>query len=70
MTEEKTGSEVLALAHNGNLSNGRMFPIIESFTGNTNRPCIRRRPHALGAALRSDADQRRRRNPSVPFAQR
>jgi hypothetical protein len=33
MAEEKTGSEVLALAHNGNLSNGRMFPIIESFTG-------------------------------------
>jgi hypothetical protein len=31
--EEKTGSEVLALAHNGNLSNGLMFPIIESFTG-------------------------------------
>lgn len=32
--EEKTGSEILALAHNGNLSNGRMFPIIESFGGN------------------------------------
>jgi hypothetical protein len=32
-TEEKTGAEILALAHNGNLSNGRMFPIIESFTG-------------------------------------
>ena len=31
--EEKTGSEILAIAHNGNLSNGRMFPIIESFTG-------------------------------------
>jgi len=31
--EEKTGGQVLALAHNGNLSNGRMFPIIESFTG-------------------------------------
>jgi len=31
--EEKTGGNVLALAHNGNLSNGRMFPIIESFTG-------------------------------------
>ena len=31
--EEKTGAEILALAHNGNLSNGRMFPIIESFTG-------------------------------------
>ena len=34
-TEEKTGGEVLAIAHNGNLSNGRMFPIIESFTGKT-----------------------------------
>ena len=31
--EEKTGGEVLAIAHNGNLSNGRMFPLIESFTG-------------------------------------
>jgi hypothetical protein len=30
--EEKTGGSVLAIAHNGNLSNGRMFPIIESFT--------------------------------------
>jgi hypothetical protein len=31
--EAKTGGSVLAIAHNGNLSNGRMFPIIESFTG-------------------------------------
>ena len=31
--EEKTGGELLAIAHNGNLSNGTMFPIIESFTG-------------------------------------
>jgi hypothetical protein len=31
--EDKTGGNVLAIAHNGNLSNGRMFPIIESFTG-------------------------------------
>ena len=30
-TEQKTGSEVLAIAHNGNLSNGRMFPVIEAF---------------------------------------
>jgi hypothetical protein len=33
MVEEKTGGQVLALAHNGNLSNGIMFPIVESFTG-------------------------------------
>jgi Protein of unknown function (DUF3604) len=31
--EQKTSGNVLAIAHNGNLSNGRMFPIIESFTG-------------------------------------
>jgi hypothetical protein len=31
--EQKTGGTVLAIAHNGNLSNGLMFPIIESFTG-------------------------------------
>jgi hypothetical protein len=30
-TEQKTGSEVLAIAHNGNLSNGRMFPMVEAF---------------------------------------
>jgi Protein of unknown function (DUF3604) len=30
-TEQKTGSEVLAIAHNGNLSNGLMFPMVEAF---------------------------------------
>jgi hypothetical protein len=30
--EDRTGGNVLAIAHNGNLSNGRMFPLIESFT--------------------------------------
>jgi hypothetical protein len=29
--EEKTGSEVLAIAHNGNMSNGLMFPMVEAF---------------------------------------
>ncbi len=31
--EDKTGGDVLAIAHNGNLSNGTMFPMVESFTG-------------------------------------
>ncbi|NEJ17158.1 DUF3604 domain-containing protein [Rhizobium leguminosarum] len=31
--EDRTGGQVLAIAHNGNLSNGTMFPIVESFTG-------------------------------------
>ena len=30
-TEKETGSEVLAIAHNGNLSNGTMFPMVEAF---------------------------------------
>jgi hypothetical protein len=29
--ESKTGGRVLAIAHNGNLSNGRMFPTVEAF---------------------------------------
>ena len=31
--ENKTGGRVLAIAHNGNLSNGIMFPVVESFSG-------------------------------------
>jgi hypothetical protein len=31
--EQKTGGRVLAISHNGNLSNGRMFPIIEPVSG-------------------------------------
>jgi len=31
--EAKTGGSVLALAHNGNLSNGIMFPVDKQFTG-------------------------------------
>jgi hypothetical protein len=29
--QRKTGGSVLALAHNGNLSNGQMFPVVEAF---------------------------------------
>ena len=68
--EEKTGGEVLAIAHNGNLSNGRMFPIVESFTGKPiDREYAEQRAQ-LGAALRGDADQGRRRNAPVPVPER
>jgi hypothetical protein len=33
MYQDKTGGRVIALAHNGNLSNGIMFPTVDSFTG-------------------------------------
>jgi Protein of unknown function (DUF3604) len=33
MYEEKTGGDLLAIGHNGNMSNGLMFPIVDSFTG-------------------------------------
>jgi hypothetical protein len=31
--EDKTGGRILAIAHNGNLSNGVLFPVKDSFTG-------------------------------------
>jgi hypothetical protein len=31
--EDKTGGDILAIAHNGNLSNGVMFPLKDPFTG-------------------------------------
>jgi hypothetical protein len=31
--EERTGGNVLAIPHNGNLSNGIMYPLVDSFTG-------------------------------------
>jgi len=35
--EDKTGGNVLAIAHNGNLSNGRMFPTVEAFGAKIDR---------------------------------
>jgi hypothetical protein len=42
-TEAKTGSEVLAIAHNGNLSNGLMFPTIEAFGKKLDRTYVETR---------------------------
>lgn len=42
-TEEKTNSEILAIAHNGNLSNGAMFPTIEAFGKKIDRKYVETR---------------------------
>ena len=41
--EKKTGGNVLAIAHNGNLSNGRMFPIVEAFGRKIDREYVETR---------------------------
>jgi hypothetical protein len=41
--EKKTGGSVLAIAHNGNLSNGEMFPIVEAFGKAIDRPYVEQR---------------------------
>ena len=62
--EEKTGGDVLAIAHNGNLSQRPHVPDDRALHRKADRPRIRRDPGAMGAALRSDADEGRRRDPS------
>lgn len=41
--EQKTGGSVLAIAHNGNLSNGLMFPMIETFGKKIDRSYVETR---------------------------
>ena len=41
--EKKTGGSVLAIAHNGNLSNGRMFPVVEAFGKRLDRQYVETR---------------------------
>ena len=41
--EKKTGGSVLAIAHNGNLSNGLMFPVVEAFGKTLDREYVETR---------------------------
>ena len=41
--ENKTGGSVLAIAHNGNLSNGLMFPVVEAFGKKLDREYVQTR---------------------------
>jgi hypothetical protein len=43
MYEEKGGGKVLAIAHNGNLSNGQMFPVVEAFNKKIDRSYVENR---------------------------
>ena len=68
--EDKTGGQVLAIAHNGNLSNGMMFPW--DVNPASKQPLTReyaRDAHPLGAPVRGDPDQGRRRSAPVPLDQ-
>ena len=67
--EKKTGGSVLALAHNGNLSNGEMFPTVEAFGKAIDREYCRA-ARQMGAALRNHANEGRRRSTSLPLAER
>ena len=67
--EEKTGSEVLAIAHNGNLSNGLMFPN-DRGVRQEDRPELRGDARQMGTAVRDDPDQGDRRGAPVPLSQR
>jgi hypothetical protein len=66
--EEKTGGNVLAIAHNGNLSNGLMFPIVETFGKKIDRAYADER---LKWERLYEATQTKgyRRNASLPFTQ-
>ena len=66
MYEKKTGGNVLAIAHNGNLSNGTMFPIVEAFGKPIDR-AYAEAAYQVGTTLRSDADERRRRGTSISY---
>ena len=54
--ENQSGGNILAIAHNGNLSNGIMFPVAKQYTGRRlDRNTSRAGP--LGAPVRGHADQ-------------
>ena len=68
--EEKTGGEVLAIPHNGNLSNGIMFPLDAQWNGKALDETYVTAARQVGAALRGDPDQGRRRDAPLPVAGR
>ena len=66
---KKTGGQVLAIPHNGNLSNGLMYTR-RDLRRQTDGPSLRGGARRPRAALRGDADQGRQRDSSLPLAER
>ena len=66
--EKKTGGQLLAIPHNGNLSNGRMFELADVH-GKPDDEGMGRDARPLGAAVRGHADQGRRAN-RIPRSRR
>ena len=54
--EQKTGGRLLAIPHNGNLSNGLMFDV-ETFSGGPHHQGLCRAADEVGAGLRSYANE-------------
>ena len=65
--EKKTGGRLLAIPHNGNLSNGLMFDD-KTFDGRSPEQRLRQAAHEMGAALRDYSDEGRRGSPPGAFA--
>ena len=67
--EKNTGGKLLAIPHNGNLSNGRMFALT-TFSGEPDDQGVGRRAPEVGAAVRGHSDEGPERVASVAVAHR
>ncbi len=73
MYEEKTGGRAVAFAHNGNLSNGWMFPTEKTYHGGTvDEEYVTRRakwePHYEVTQIKGDGEAHPALSPDDPFA--
>lgn len=71
--QEKTGGRAIAFSHNGNLSNGWMFPTEETYHGNTvDQAYVERRakwePHYEITQIKGDGEAHPFLSPEDPFA--